>query len=195
LTAGQLQRRCAAVPSAVCGRLAQYSAKGARRQSEEQWTTRDVLPVGCRQRTHGNACVKNRCPRPRRARLHGAVALISRPDRITRAHLTVPKRRRIAPPIKLTLTSTSSKSTRYSHVSRQFRRSSLTPAAEWLWRCVLRSITVQCMAAVLIMMSLALIFAEATIITDGKPDLSMFSLMIKSAGDNETLVQVRISPL
>jgi hypothetical protein len=51
------------------------------------------------------------------------------------------------------------------------------------------------MAALLIMMSLALIFAEATIITDGKPDLSMFSLMIKSAGDNETLVQVRIPPL
>lgn len=50
------------------------------------------------------------------------------------------------------------------------------------------------MAALLIMMSLALIFAEATIITDGKPDLSMFSLMIKSAGDNETLVQVRGLP-
>ncbi|GAQ89609.1 hypothetical protein KFL_005410080 [Klebsormidium nitens] len=62
--------------------------------------------------------------------------------------------------------------------------------AEWLWRCVLRSVTVQLMAALLIMVSLALIFAEATIITDGKPDLSVFSLLIKSAGDNESLVQI-----
>lgn len=45
------------------------------------------------------------------------------------------------------------------------------------------------------MMSLALIFAEATIITDGKPDLSVFSLVIKSAGDNESLVQVRVQSL
>lgn len=54
----------------------------------------------------------------------------------------------------------------------------------------MRSVTVQLMAALLIMVSLALIFAEATIITDGKPDLSVFSLLIKSAGDNESLVQV-----
>lgn len=62
--------------------------------------------------------------------------------------------------------------------------------AEYIWRCVLRERVMRTFAVTLGIMSFALIFAEATLPYGS--DLSLFSHLIKFAGDQEILVQVSI---
>ncbi|GBG59074.1 hypothetical protein CBR_g24418 [Chara braunii] len=67
-------------------------------------------------------------------------------------------------------------------------------SAEWLWRCALRPLSVQLLAIILAVMSMAIIFAEATIVSNGRPDLSLFSILIRSAKNSgELIIQVLTS--
>ncbi|BBN06055.1 hypothetical protein MPTK1_3g18010 [Marchantia polymorpha subsp. ruderalis] len=59
---------------------------------------------------------------------------------------------------------------------------------EYIWRCVLRERVMRTFAVTLGIMSFALIFAEATLPYGS--DLSLFSHLIKFAGDQEILVQI-----
>lgn len=59
--------------------------------------------------------------------------------------------------------------------------------AEYIWRCILRQRVVRTIAVVLGIMSCALIFAEATL--PFAHDLSLFSHLIKFAGQQEIVVQ------
>ncbi|KAL2634853.1 hypothetical protein R1flu_006332 [Riccia fluitans] len=60
---------------------------------------------------------------------------------------------------------------------------------EYVWRCVLRERVIRTFAAILGIMSFALIFAEATL-SYRSSDLSLFSHLIKFAGNQEILVQI-----
>eukprot|EP00897_Mesotaenium_endlicherianum_P005633 jgi/Mesen1/5098/ME000252S04208 len=77
------------------------------------------------------------------------------------------------------------------------RKGHLAPVldlAEWAWRCVVQQQVVRAFAAVLAVMSVAIVFAEATLlIPPGGPDLSLFSVLIQTAASSfqEKLVQPR----
>lgn len=60
---------------------------------------------------------------------------------------------------------------------------------ELLWRCILQKKLERVLAVILGCMSAAILLAEATMLASGV-DLSIFSLLIKSVGDQEVLVQV-----
>lgn len=60
---------------------------------------------------------------------------------------------------------------------------------ELIWRCVLEKQFEKVLAVILGCMSAAILLAEATMLIGGV-DLSLFSLLIKSAGNQEVLVQV-----
>ncbi|KAK6789990.1 hypothetical protein RDI58_013790 [Solanum bulbocastanum] len=62
-------------------------------------------------------------------------------------------------------------------------------ATELIWRCVLRKQLEKVSAVILGCMSVAILLAEATLLPRGV-DLSLFSILIKSVGDQEVLVQV-----
>ncbi|KAL2246629.1 UNVERIFIED_CONTAM: LMBR1 domain-containing protein 2 B [Sesamum indicum] len=61
--------------------------------------------------------------------------------------------------------------------------------AELLWRCILQKQVEKIFAVVLGCMSAAILLAEATLLTSGV-DLSLFSILVKSVGHEEVLVQV-----
>lgn len=61
---------------------------------------------------------------------------------------------------------------------------------EFIWRCVLRKQLQKGFAIVLGCMSAAILLAEATLLPSGV-DLSLFSILVKSVGKQEVLVQVR----
>ena len=61
--------------------------------------------------------------------------------------------------------------------------------AEFLWRCILRKQLEKLLAVLLGTMSAAILLAEATLVITGV-DLSLFSILIKSVGKREILVQV-----
>ncbi|CAI9109544.1 OLC1v1009382C1 [Oldenlandia corymbosa var. corymbosa] len=61
--------------------------------------------------------------------------------------------------------------------------------AELMWRCILRKQFQKILAVILGCMSAAILFAEATMLIGGV-DLSLFSILIKSVGKEEVLVQV-----
>ncbi|XP_051117570.1 uncharacterized protein LOC127242177 isoform X2 [Andrographis paniculata] len=61
--------------------------------------------------------------------------------------------------------------------------------AELIWRCILRNQVQKVFAVILGCMSAAILVAEATMLTSGV-DLSLFSILIKSVGSDEVLVQV-----
>ncbi|KAI3462094.1 hypothetical protein Pfo_018757 [Paulownia fortunei] len=61
--------------------------------------------------------------------------------------------------------------------------------AELVWRCILRKHLEKILAVILGCMSAAILLAEATLLTNGV-DLSLFSILIKSVGNEEVLVQV-----
>ncbi|CAM6097600.1 unnamed protein product [Calypogeia fissa] len=80
---------------------------------------------------------------------------------------------------------------RFVSTIRPPRTGSLAPfldTAEYIWRCILRQRAVKTFAVILGIVSFALIFAEATL--PFGPDLSLFSHLIRFAGDQEILVQV-----
>ncbi|KAG8383564.1 hypothetical protein BUALT_Bualt04G0026700 [Buddleja alternifolia] len=60
---------------------------------------------------------------------------------------------------------------------------------ELVWRCILRKQLKKVLAVILGCMSVAILLAEATLLTSGV-DLSLFSILIKSVGHDEVLVQV-----
>ncbi|PKI39422.1 hypothetical protein CRG98_040180 [Punica granatum] len=60
---------------------------------------------------------------------------------------------------------------------------------EFVWRCVLRKQLEKLLAILLGVMSAAILLAEATLLPRGV-DLSLFSILIKSVGKQEVLVQV-----
>ncbi|KAK2981430.1 hypothetical protein RJ640_004044 [Escallonia rubra] len=60
---------------------------------------------------------------------------------------------------------------------------------ELIWRCILRSQLEKLLAVILGCMSAAILLAEATLLPS-RVDLSLFSILIKSAGKDEVLVQV-----
>jgi len=60
--------------------------------------------------------------------------------------------------------------------------------AEFFWRCILRKQVEKGLAVVLGIMSVAILLAEATLLPS--VDLSLFSILIKSVGTQEMLVQV-----
>ncbi|PIN08793.1 hypothetical protein CDL12_18626 [Handroanthus impetiginosus] len=61
--------------------------------------------------------------------------------------------------------------------------------AELVWRCILEKQLQKILAVILGCMSAAILLAEATLLTSGV-DLSLFSILIKSVGNDEVLVQV-----
>ncbi|KAL6554865.1 hypothetical protein OROGR_006123 [Orobanche gracilis] len=65
----------------------------------------------------------------------------------------------------------------------------LLDIAELVWRCILRKQLEKTLAVILGCMSAAILLAEATLLTNGV-DLSLFSILIKSVGREEVLVQV-----
>ncbi|KAL6526416.1 hypothetical protein OROHE_015425 [Orobanche hederae] len=65
----------------------------------------------------------------------------------------------------------------------------LLDMAELVWRCILRKQLEKTLAVILGCMSAAILLAEATLLTNGV-DLSLFSILIKSVGREEVLVQV-----
>ncbi|MED6158470.1 hypothetical protein PIB30_033003 [Stylosanthes scabra] len=65
---------------------------------------------------------------------------------------------------------------------------SLLDTLEFFWRCILRKQVAKCMAVILGTMSVAILFAEATLLPS--VDLSLFSILIKSVGGQEVFVQV-----
>ncbi|XP_027345490.1 LMBR1 domain-containing protein 2 homolog A-like [Abrus precatorius] len=65
----------------------------------------------------------------------------------------------------------------------------LLDTIEFLWRCILWKQLVKSSAIILGIMSLAILLAEATILTRGV-DLSLFSILIHAAGKKEVLVQL-----
>jgi len=60
---------------------------------------------------------------------------------------------------------------------------------EFLWRCILWKHLEKSLAVILGCMSFAILLAEATILTSGV-DLSLFSILVHAAGEQEVLVQV-----
>jgi len=60
--------------------------------------------------------------------------------------------------------------------------------AEFLWKCILRKQVEKGLAVILGIMSVAILLAEATLLPS--IDLSLFSILIKSVGTQEVLVQV-----
>ncbi|KAK4411700.1 hypothetical protein Sango_0243000 [Sesamum angolense] len=60
--------------------------------------------------------------------------------------------------------------------------------AELVWRCILQKQVEKIFAVVLGCMSAAILLAEATLLTSGV-DLSLFSILVKSVGHEEVLVQ------
>ncbi|KAL6558800.1 hypothetical protein OROMI_019150 [Orobanche minor] len=65
----------------------------------------------------------------------------------------------------------------------------LLDMAELVWRCILQKQLEKTLAVILGCMSAAILLAEATLLTNGV-DLSLFSILIKSVGREEVLVQV-----
>lgn len=61
--------------------------------------------------------------------------------------------------------------------------------AELIWRCFMWKYMEKFLAVILGCMSVAILLAEATLLPSGL-DLSLFSIMIKSVGKEEVLVQV-----
>lgn len=61
--------------------------------------------------------------------------------------------------------------------------------AELIWRCFMWKYVEKFLAIILGCMSAAILLAEATLLPSGL-DLSLFSIMIKSVGKEEVLVQV-----
>lgn len=61
--------------------------------------------------------------------------------------------------------------------------------AELIWRSILQKQFQKVLAIILGCMSVAILLAEATMLPRGV-DLSLFSILIKSAGSQEVLVQV-----
>lgn len=70
--------------------------------------------------------------------------------------------------------------------------SPLPPPPEWAWRCVVRQQMMRVFAAILGLLSAVIIFAEATMLSQAWVDLSLVSLLVKSAGTTEEAVQVII---
>uniref|UniRef100_A0A0D9VLA3 LMBR1-like membrane protein n=1 Tax=Leersia perrieri TaxID=77586 RepID=A0A0D9VLA3_9ORYZ len=66
---------------------------------------------------------------------------------------------------------------------------SLLDTMEFIWRCILRKQLQKGFAIILGCMSAAILLAEATLLPSGV-DLSLFSILIKSVGKQEVLVQV-----
>ncbi|XP_027179011.1 LMBR1 domain-containing protein 2 homolog A [Coffea eugenioides] len=66
---------------------------------------------------------------------------------------------------------------------------SFLDALEFIWRCILEKQFEKVLAVILGCMSAAILLAEATMLIGGV-DLSLFSILIKSAGNQEVLVQV-----
>lgn len=60
--------------------------------------------------------------------------------------------------------------------------------AEFFWRCILRKQVQKVLAVILAFMSAAILLAEATLLPN--LDLSLFSLLINTVGQQEVLVQV-----
>ncbi|KAL3621718.1 hypothetical protein CASFOL_034378 [Castilleja foliolosa] len=61
--------------------------------------------------------------------------------------------------------------------------------AELVWRCIVQKQLEKMLSVILGCMSAAILLAEATLLTNGV-DLSLFSILIKSVGHEEVLVQV-----
>ncbi|XP_012840823.1 PREDICTED: LOW QUALITY PROTEIN: LMBR1 domain-containing protein 2 homolog A-like [Erythranthe guttata] len=61
--------------------------------------------------------------------------------------------------------------------------------AELVWRCILQKQLEKIFAVILGCMSVAILLAEATLLTNGV-DLSLFSILVKSVGNEEVLVQI-----
>ncbi|XP_057751064.1 uncharacterized protein LOC130969395 isoform X1 [Arachis stenosperma] len=72
--------------------------------------------------------------------------------------------------------------------SRTGKLGSLVDTLEFLWRCILRKQVERGLAVVFGIMSVAILLAEATLLPS--VDLSLFSILIKSVGTQEMLVQV-----
>ncbi|XP_066328562.1 uncharacterized protein [Miscanthus floridulus] len=66
---------------------------------------------------------------------------------------------------------------------------SILDTIEFIWRCILRKQLQKAFAVVLGCMSAAILLAEATLLPSGV-DLSLFSILIKTVGKQEVLVQV-----
>ncbi|XP_012572400.1 uncharacterized protein [Cicer arietinum] len=60
---------------------------------------------------------------------------------------------------------------------------------EFLWRCILKKLLEKSLAVILGFMSFAILLAEATILPNGV-DLSLFSILVHAAGQQEMLVQL-----
>lgn len=65
--------------------------------------------------------------------------------------------------------------------------------AEWVWRCLVSQQLMRLLALILGLMSVAIIFAEATMLSQEWVDLSLFSILIRSAGLQEEVVQLLVS--
>ncbi|KAF7839917.1 LMBR1 domain-containing protein 2-like protein A [Senna tora] len=72
--------------------------------------------------------------------------------------------------------------------ARTDRLGSLFDTLEFFWRCILRKLVEKGLAISLGIMSAAILLAEATLLPS--VDLSLFSILIKSVGTKEVLVQV-----
>ena len=73
--------------------------------------------------------------------------------------------------------------------SRSGTLGSLLDTMEFIWRCILRKQLQKALAVILGCMSAAILLAEATLLPGGV-DLSLFSILVKSVGKQEVLVQV-----
>lgn len=71
-----------------------------------------------------------------------------------------------------------------------FDFSPLFLSTELVWRCILQKQVEKVFAVVLGCISAAVLLAEATMLTSGV-DLSLFSILVKSVGSDEVLVQVK----
>ncbi|WCJ31934.1 LMBR1-like membrane protein [Euphorbia peplus] len=73
--------------------------------------------------------------------------------------------------------------------SRTGKLGSLLDTIEFLWRCILRKQSEKFLAILLGLMSAAILLAEATLLPTGV-DLSLFSILINSVGQEELFLQV-----
>ncbi|CAI5508963.1 unnamed protein product [Closterium sp. Naga37s-1] len=62
--------------------------------------------------------------------------------------------------------------------------------AEWWWRCAIRSHVVRAFALLLGLISLAILFAEATLLSQKWVDLSLFSVLVRAAALHGEAVQL-----
>ncbi|GJP29655.1 hypothetical protein CLOM_g19288 [Closterium sp. NIES-68] len=82
---------------------------------------------------------------------------------------------------------------RYTSYLREPRKGFFAPfldVAEWWWRCAIRSHVVRAFALLLGLISLAILFAEATLLSQKWVDLSLFSVLVRGAALHGEAVQL-----